>query len=120
MRETSRPMSTKKNEPKKDLSTLAIRAGQRRKDAFDAVTTPIACTATYAFSTYTELRDQLDATAHALEACIATIAPSLGGVEALVGGARRARDRRRARASRRRDRGSGGHRGGGPCRVTHG
>ncbi|MBS2019809.1 MAG: aminotransferase class I/II-fold pyridoxal phosphate-dependent enzyme [Deltaproteobacteria bacterium] len=42
------------------LSTLAVRAGQPRKDAFDAVTTPIACTATYAFASSTELEDHFE------------------------------------------------------------
>lgn len=42
------------------LSTLAVRAGQPRKDAFDAVTTPIACTATYAFSSSAELKDHFE------------------------------------------------------------
>lgn len=42
------------------LSTLAVRAGQPRQDAFDAVTTPIACTATYAFSSSAELRDHFE------------------------------------------------------------
>src|SRR5688572_4305941 len=46
--------------PKKDLATLAVRAGQPRKDAFDAVTTPIACTATYAFTTYADLCDHFE------------------------------------------------------------
>ena len=42
------------------LSTLAVRAGQPRKDAFDAVTTPIACTATYAFESSAELKDHFE------------------------------------------------------------
>ena len=42
------------------LATLAVRAGQPRKDALDAVTTPIACTATYAFATSAELRDHFE------------------------------------------------------------
>jgi cystathionine gamma-synthase len=50
----------KKSKPKKDLATTAVRAGQPRKDAFAAVTTPIACTATYAFSTYAELCDHFE------------------------------------------------------------
>jgi cystathionine gamma-synthase len=45
---------------KKSIDTLAVRAGQPRKDALDAVTTPIACTATYAFSSSTELRDHFE------------------------------------------------------------
>jgi cystathionine gamma-synthase len=42
------------------FDTLAVRAGQPRKDAFDAVTTPIACTATYAFSSSAELNDHFE------------------------------------------------------------
>lgn len=42
------------------IDTLAVRSGQPRQDAFDAVTTPIACTATYAFSSSTELRDHFE------------------------------------------------------------
>ncbi|HVH46616.1 MAG TPA: aminotransferase class I/II-fold pyridoxal phosphate-dependent enzyme [Labilithrix sp.] len=42
------------------LATLAVRSGQPRQDAFDAVTTPIACTATYAFSSSAELRDHFE------------------------------------------------------------
>jgi len=42
------------------LATIAVRAGQPRQDAFDAVTTPIACTATYAFSSSVELRDHFE------------------------------------------------------------
>lgn len=36
-------------------STTSVRAGQPRKDALDAVTTPIACTATYAFGSTDEI-----------------------------------------------------------------
>ncbi|MBX3224121.1 MAG: aminotransferase class I/II-fold pyridoxal phosphate-dependent enzyme [Labilithrix sp.] len=42
------------------IATIAVRAGQPRQDAFDAVTTPIACTATYAFSSSAELRDHFE------------------------------------------------------------
>lgn len=42
------------------LDTLAVRAGQPRQDAFDAVTTPIACTATYAFASSAELGDHFE------------------------------------------------------------
>ncbi|CAN5924815.1 PLP-dependent aspartate aminotransferase family protein [soil metagenome] len=42
------------------IDTLAVRAGQPRKDALDAVTTPIVCTATYAFSSSAELRDHFE------------------------------------------------------------
>ena len=42
------------------LATLAVRGGQPRQDAFDAVTTPIACTATYAFGSSAELRDHFE------------------------------------------------------------
>ncbi|HEY8074607.1 MAG TPA: PLP-dependent aspartate aminotransferase family protein [Labilithrix sp.] len=41
-------------------STIAVRGGQPRQDAFDAVTTPIACTSTYAFSSSHELLDHLE------------------------------------------------------------
>jgi cystathionine gamma-synthase len=46
--------------PENRFDTLAVRAGQPRKDALDAVTTPIACTATYAFANSTELRDHFE------------------------------------------------------------
>ena len=42
------------------LATLAVRGGEPRKGAMDAVTTPIACTATYAFSSSAELRDHFE------------------------------------------------------------
>jgi cystathionine gamma-synthase len=42
------------------LDTIAVRGGQSRKDAMNAVTTPIACTATYAFSSSAELRDHFE------------------------------------------------------------
>lgn len=42
------------------IDTVAVRSGQPRQDAFDAVTTPIACTATYAFSSSKELRDHFE------------------------------------------------------------
>lgn len=42
------------------IDTIAVRAGQPRGDAFDAVTTPIACTATYAFAGSKELRDHFE------------------------------------------------------------
>jgi cystathionine gamma-synthase len=51
--------ATKKNR-KPRFATLAVRAGQPRKDALDAVTTPIACTATYAFESSAELRDHFE------------------------------------------------------------
>ena len=44
----------------RSIDTLAVRAGQPRKDALDAVTTPIACTATYAFGSSAELRDHFE------------------------------------------------------------
>lgn len=37
-----------------------MRAGQPRKDAFDAVTTPIACTSTYAFDSSIELQQHFE------------------------------------------------------------
>jgi cystathionine gamma-synthase len=49
-------MSTNPNR----AATVAVRAGQPRKNALDAVTTPIACTATYAFASSAELRDYLE------------------------------------------------------------
>lgn len=42
------------------LDSIAVRGGQPRKDALDAVTTPIACTSTYAFSNSAELRDHFE------------------------------------------------------------
>jgi cystathionine gamma-synthase len=42
------------------FDTLAVRAGQPRQDTLDAVTTPIACTATYAFGSSAELRDHFE------------------------------------------------------------
>jgi cystathionine gamma-synthase len=50
-------MSSRTN---KRIGTVAVRAGQPRKDALDAVTTPIACTATYAFASSAELRDHFE------------------------------------------------------------
>lgn len=44
----------------RSLATLAVRAGQPRRDALDAVVTPIACTSTYAFGSSTELRDHFE------------------------------------------------------------
>lgn len=44
----------------RDLSTACVRAGQPRQDAFDAVTTPISCTSTYAFGSSAELRDHFE------------------------------------------------------------
>jgi cystathionine gamma-synthase len=48
------------NSSTRRFDTLAVRAGQPRKDALDAVTTPIACTATYAFASSHELRDHFE------------------------------------------------------------
>jgi len=45
--------------PTLDLATLAIHGGEPRSKAHDAVTTPISCTATYAFSSTAALRDRL-------------------------------------------------------------
>ncbi|MCL2778858.1 MAG: aminotransferase class I/II-fold pyridoxal phosphate-dependent enzyme [Polyangiaceae bacterium] len=42
------------------LHTACVRAGQPRQDALNAVTTPIACTATFAFGSSTELRDHFE------------------------------------------------------------
>lgn len=44
----------------RDLSTACVRAGQPRQDAYDAVTTPISCTSTYAFGSSAELRDHFE------------------------------------------------------------
>ena len=52
--------SSRSTTPPRRIDTLAVRAGQPRKDAFDAVTTPIACTATYAFGSSAELRDHFE------------------------------------------------------------
>lgn len=46
------------------VATLAVRGGQPRQDAFDAVTTPIACTATYAFGSSHELEDHFEGRTH--------------------------------------------------------
>jgi len=53
-------MSSQNSARKNHFDTLAVRAGQPRKDALDAVTTPIACTATYAFANSAELRDHFE------------------------------------------------------------
>jgi cystathionine gamma-synthase len=53
-------MSSQSSPRKNHFDTLAVRAGQPRKDALDAVTTPIACTATYAFGSSAELRDHFE------------------------------------------------------------
>jgi cystathionine gamma-synthase len=54
--------SSSKSSPfrSQSLATLAVRAGQPRRDALDAVVTPIACTATYAFGSSAELRDHFE------------------------------------------------------------
>jgi cystathionine gamma-synthase len=56
----SHPSTTNLSRRAESLATLAVRAGQPRKDALDAVTTPIACTATYAFASSDELRDHFE------------------------------------------------------------
>ncbi len=43
-----------------DIATLAIHGGEPRSKAHDAVTTPISCTATYAFSSTAALRDHFE------------------------------------------------------------
>lgn len=48
------------NPPTDRLATIAVRGGQPRQDAFDAVTTPIACASTYAFGSYDELEDHFE------------------------------------------------------------
>jgi cystathionine gamma-synthase len=52
--------SVSRSKASRRFDTLAVRAGQPRKDALDAVTTPIACTATYAFGSSAELRDHFE------------------------------------------------------------
>ena len=52
--------SVSRSKASRRLDTLAVRAGQPRQDALDAVTTPIACTATYAFGSSAELRDHFE------------------------------------------------------------
>ena len=52
--------SVSRSRASRRLDTLAVRAGQPRQDALDAVTTPIACTATYAFGSSAELRDHFE------------------------------------------------------------
>ncbi|HKP64224.1 MAG TPA: PLP-dependent aspartate aminotransferase family protein [Polyangiales bacterium] len=43
--------------PESSIDTLAIRGGEPRKHAYDSVTVPIACTATYAFENTQALND---------------------------------------------------------------
>ncbi len=45
---------------KAKLGTLAVRGGETRKKAHDAICTPIVCTATYVFESTAELRDYFD------------------------------------------------------------
>jgi cystathionine gamma-synthase len=42
------------------LATLAVRGGEKRKKAHDAISTPIVCSATYVFESTAELRDYFD------------------------------------------------------------
>jgi cystathionine gamma-synthase len=46
--------------PSQHLDTIAVRGGEPRRKAHDAVTTPIVCTATYAFSSTQEIRDHFE------------------------------------------------------------
>jgi cystathionine gamma-synthase len=57
---SSRSRASRASRASGRIDTLAVRAGQPRKDALDAVTTPIACTATYAFGSSAELRDHFE------------------------------------------------------------
>jgi len=43
-----------------DIATVAIHGGEAREKAHDAVTTPIVCTSTYAFSSTAALRDHFE------------------------------------------------------------
>ena len=49
---------TKRQHPR--FETVAVRGGERRKNAHDAVTVPIVCTATYSFSDTQEIRDHFE------------------------------------------------------------
>lgn len=60
MSSESSPSSASRSRATKRFDTLAVRAGQPRQDALDAVTTPIACTSTYAFGSSHELRDHFE------------------------------------------------------------
>src|SRR5712691_6680083 len=42
------------------IETLAVRAGEPRKSAYDAVTTPIVCSSTYAFADTAEIVDYFE------------------------------------------------------------
>ncbi len=57
---SSTQSSKKKVTSSTRIATLAVRAGQPRQDAYDAVTTPISCTATFAFESSAELRDHFE------------------------------------------------------------
>lgn len=46
--------------PSQHIDTVAVRGGEARRKAHDAVTTPIVCTATYAFSSTQEIRDHFE------------------------------------------------------------
>ncbi|MEO8877981.1 MAG: PLP-dependent aspartate aminotransferase family protein [Polyangiaceae bacterium] len=45
---------------KRSVSTDAVHAGQPRREAFDALTVPIACTATYTFESSAEIKDHFE------------------------------------------------------------
>lgn len=57
---STHPSASARSAPSARFDTLAVRAGQPRKDALDAVTTPISCTSTYAFASSDELRDHFE------------------------------------------------------------
>jgi cystathionine gamma-synthase len=49
------------------FDTLAVRGGEPRRHAYDSVTTPIVCTATYAFADSGEIRDHFEGRIERLE-----------------------------------------------------
>ena len=52
-------MANRKKIPSSD-ATLAVHAGHARDEAFDAVTTPIVCSATYKFKSSAEIKDHFE------------------------------------------------------------
>jgi cystathionine gamma-synthase len=49
------------------FDTLAVRGGEPRRHAYDSVTTPIVCSATYAFADSAEIRDHFEGRVERLE-----------------------------------------------------
>ena len=49
-------------DPTSKIDTLAVRGGEPAGHAYDSVTVPIVCTATYSFSSTKEIRDHFDGT----------------------------------------------------------